>query len=158
MLGSSLISDRSISSIFAPAARSNVRLRSKAKDTVLSRLSCIKVRATAKRQSVIGLSCKFTFRAAKTSCTVIASRTERVNAHTVSKLVDKGRAPCVGTSLAVLLKPTIPHSAAGMRIEPPVSEPRPTKAAPAATDTAAPDDEPPGMRSTWVSAGLTGVP
>ena len=79
--------------------------------------------------------------------TVIASRTERVIAQAVSSVVDSGTAPSVGTSRAVHLKPTMPFSAAGMRIEPPVSEPRPTKAAPLATETAAPDDDPPGMRT-----------
>jgi len=63
-----------------------------------------------------------------------------------------------GTRDCVLLKPTSPHSAAGMRIEPPVSEPSPATARPSATDTAAPDDEPPGMRAVCASAGLRGVP
>jgi hypothetical protein len=60
----------------------------------------------------------------------------RVMAQTVSSVDDRGRAPSSGVSRAVFLKPTMPHSAAGMRIEPPVSEPRPMKAAPAATETA----------------------
>ena len=158
MLVSSLISLKSMSSICAPALRKTRKLRSNAMATVLSRLSCISVRATRKRQFASGLPGSLTLRAARTSCTVTASRTERVTAQTVSRLVDKGRAPRVGTNRAVLLKPTIPHKAAGMRIEPPVSDPSPTCAAPAATDTAAPDDEPPGMRSMVVSAGLTGVP
>ena len=72
----------------------------------------------------------------------------RVMAQTVSSVVDSGKRACSGISRAVFLKPTMPHSAAGMRIEPPVSEPRPMKAAPVATDTAAPEDEPPGMRGT----------
>jgi hypothetical protein len=76
----------------------------------------------------------------------------RVRAHTVSSVVDRGTAPAVGTRLAVFLKPTMPLRAAGIRIEPPVSEPRPMKAAPVATDTAAPDDEPPGTR------GVSGLP
>ena len=87
-----------------------------------------------------------------------ASRTERVMAQTVSSVVDRGRAPCVGTSRAVLLKPTMPFSAAGIRIEPPVSEPSPTKAAPLATEIAAPDEEPPGMRGVAGSPRLAGVP
>ena len=45
-----------------------------------------------------------------------------------------------------------------MRIEPPVSVPMPTSASPKATDTAAPDDEPPGTRACAGSAGLAGVP
>ena len=48
------------------------------------------------------------------------------------------------------------HSAAGILTEPPVSEPIAATQLPIATDTAAPDDEPPGMREG--SAGLAGVP
>ena len=88
----------------------------------------------------------------------MASRTERVRAHTVSMVVDRGRAPSVGTRRAVLLKPTMPFSAAGMRIDPPVSEPKPMNAEPVATETAAPEDDPPGTRGTRVSAALAGVP
>src|SRR5688572_20232680 len=40
--------------------------------------------------------------------------------------------------------PTTPQSAAGWRIEPPVSEPSPSGAKPAATATALPPEEPPG--------------
>ncbi len=80
-------------------------------------------------------------------------------AETVSSVVDRGSAPSVGTRRAVLLKPTMPCSAAGIRIEPPVSEPSPTQAAPALTDVAAPDDEPPGTRAGPApAAGLPGVP
>ncbi len=92
-----------------------------------------------------------TRRAARISCAVMASRTERVMAQTVSSVVESGSAPSAGTSRAVFLKPTMPFSAAGMRIEPPVSEPSPMNAAPLATEIAAPDDEPPGTR------GVTGV-
>jgi hypothetical protein len=108
---------------------------------------------TASRSAGRGAVLRVTRRAASTSCTTMASRTERVMAHTVSSVVDSGSAPCVGTRRAVFLKPTTPLSAAGMRMEPPVSEPRPTKAAPVATDTAAPEDDPPGTR-----AGPTSVP
>ena len=45
-----------------------------------------------------------------------------------------------------------------MRIDPAVSDPSPATASPSATETAAPDDEPPGMRATTASAGLRGVP
>ena len=103
-----------------------------------------------------GTQPRVTLRAARISCATMASRTDRVMAQTVSSVVDRGSAPSHGVSRAVFLKPTMPHSAAGMRIEPPVSEPRPMKAAPVATDTAAPDDEPPGMRGTAASAGLAG--
>ena len=67
-------------------------------------------------------------------------------AQIVSMVVDKGTAPKVGTWRAVFLNPTKPLRAAGMRMEPPVSEPMPMKAAPVATETAAPEDDPPG---TW---------
>src|SRR3954451_24730364 len=42
--------------------------------------------------------------------------------------------------------PTTPHSAAGWRIDPPVSEPRPRAAMPDATAAALPPLEPPGTR------------
>ena len=42
--------------------------------------------------------------------------------------------------------PTTPHSAAGWRIEPPVSDPSASGANPAATAAALPPDEPPGTR------------
>ena len=79
-------------------------------------------------------------------------------AHTVSSVNDKGKAPASGVRVCVFLKPTMPHSAAGMRMEPPVSEPSAATAWPSATDTAAPDEEPPGMRATVLSQGLRGVP
>ena len=75
-----------------------------------------------------------------------------------SRWVDSGKAPLAGIRRAVGLKPVSPHSAAGMRIEPPVSEPMPTSAMPSLTDTAAPDDEPPGIRLFSRSQGLRGVP
>ena len=43
--------------------------------------------------------------------------------------------------------PTIPHSAAGWRIEPPVSVPIAHGAVPAATAAAEPPEEPPGTRA-----------
>ena len=46
------------------------------------------------------------------------------------------------------MKPTTPHSEPGWRIEPPVSEPSETGARPAATATAEPPLDPPGMRSS----------
>jgi hypothetical protein len=54
------------------------------------------------------------------------------------------------------LKPTTPLSAAGMRTEPPVSLPMEISLVPSATDTPAPEDEPPGIRRG--SAALPGVP
>ena len=79
-------------------------------------------------------------------------------AQTVSKVDDSGSAPPLGTRRAVDLKPTRPLSAAGMRIDPPVSVPNPIWAAPVATEIAAPLDEPPGILGTSVNAALAGVP
>src|SRR4029077_28030 len=52
--------------------------------------------------------------------------------------------------------PTIPHSDAGWRIEPPVSVPSAHGASPAATAAALPPEEPPGTRSR--SHGLRTAP
>ena len=73
-----------------------------------------------------------------------------------SSVDDSGNAPSSGMRFCVGLKPTMPQNAAGMRVEPPVSEPMAMSHMPSATATAAPDDEPPGMRAR--SAGLPGVP
>ncbi len=54
------------------------------------------------------------------------------------------------------LSPTIPHRAAGWRIEPPVSVPIAHGASPAATAAALPPEEPPGTRSR--SHGLSTGP
>ena len=51
----------------------------------------------------------------------------------------------------------MPQNAAGMRQEPPVSVPMPAAAMPSVTETAAPDDEPPGTRPTSRSKGFLGV-
>ena len=58
---------------------------------------------------------------------------------------------------AVLLKPTSPCNAAGMRIEPPVSEPSAAQAAPAATEAAPPEVEPPGMRAVGSRSSVAGL-
>ena len=50
----------------------------------------------------------------------------------------------------------MPQQAAGIRIEPPVSDPSATSASPATTATAEPLEDPPGIRAG--SSGLTGVP
>ena len=75
---------------------------------------------------------------------------------TVSMLGASGHTPVSGIRPQVVLRPAIPQHAAGIRIEPPVSEPYETSASPLATATAEPLDEPPGTRSG--SSGLTGVP
>ena len=75
-----------------------------------------------------------------------------------SSVVDSGSTPSVLTRCAVGLKPVNPHNAAGMRTEPPVSLPTAATAMPSLTDTAAPEEEPPGMRPVARSQGLRGVP
>ena len=59
---------------------------------------------------------------------------------------------------AVTLSPTVPHHAAGIRTEPPVSVPMATGASPAPTATPDPLDDPPGVRCTARSQGLRGAP
>ncbi|MCY1373044.1 hypothetical protein D9M69_602940 [compost metagenome] len=67
-----------------------------------------------------------------------------------------GKAPSSGMRRAVGLKPTKPFRAAGMRMEPPVSEPIAISLVPSAAETAAPEEEPPGTRLE--SIALPGTP
>jgi len=71
---------------------------------------------------------------------------------------DSGRTPSSGTRRAVGLNPTMPFSAAGMRTDPPVSEPIAAAAMPSVTEIAAPDDDPPGTRPAARSNAFLGVP
>src|SRR5690606_24341486 len=70
----------------------------------------------------------------------------RANQPTASRLAANGmtpsseRRPCVGR------KPKIPQKLAGVRTEPPVSDPRAKSTRPAATAAADPAEEPPGTR------------
>ena len=66
--------------------------------------------------------------------------------------------PSSGSSPKLVLRPTRPFQAAGTRTEPPVSEPMAAAARPRETETAAPEDDPPGMRATELSKGFDGVP
>ena len=63
-----------------------------------------------------------------------------------SKLGASGKQPSSGTSSKLGLKPTIPHHAAGIRIEPPESEPSAASARPAASAAAEPPLDPPASR------------
>ena len=72
--------------------------------------------------------------------------------------MDRGWQPAKGTRIAVGLKPTMPHRAAGIRQEPPVSVPNAANAIASVTDTAAPDEEPPGILLWSRSHGFSGVP
>jgi hypothetical protein len=73
-----------------------------------------------------------------------------------SSVNESGKAPSVGTRCLLGLKPTMPHRAAGILVDPPVSLPIAMSHMPSATATAPPDVEPPGTRVR--SAGLPGVP
>ena len=84
--------------------------------------------------------------------------TVRASGPTVSSVVESGTAPARDTRFAVGFKPTMPLRAAGMRHEPPVSVPRLTAVMSSAIATAAPLDEPPGMRPVARSNTLSGVP
>jgi len=68
-----------------------------------------------------------------------------------SSVKESGKAPSRGTRRAVGLNPATPHSAAGWRIEPRVSEPSAITHMPSACATAAPEDEPPGTRPVFLS-------
>ena len=74
----------------------------------------------------------------------------------VSRKGASGHTPFSGTRPHVVFKPTMPQHAAGIRIDPPVSDPSATSARPRANATADPLDDPPGMRA--LSNGLAGVP
>ncbi len=58
-----------------------------------------------------------------TASALAQSATERAIGPIESSVNDSGKAPCVGTRWRLGLKPTMPQSAAGMRVEPPVSLP-----------------------------------
>ncbi len=82
---------------------------------------------------------------ARTWKTVAQQATVGASGPTESRVVESGNAPARGTRARVGLNPAMPHSAAGMRTEPPVSVPSANAAMPSATDTAAPEDDPPGI-------------
>ena len=144
----------------APACCSVAQARSKAAATVSSTsfstsVSGIASRApaTSRNAGTVGGS------PARMASTMAQQRTLAASGPIESSEVDSGSAPSVGTRRCVGLKPVSPHSADGMRTEPPVSEPMPTTAMPSVTDTAAPLDEPPGMRPPSLrSHGFFGVP
>src|SRR5687767_2032446 len=69
------------------------------------------------------------------------------NGPTVSSVNESGMQLARLTRLLVGLKPLTPQKCAGMRIEPPVSEPSAAGTSRAATAEPEPDDEPPVMQS-----------
>ena len=87
-----------------------------------------------------------------------ASSTERHSGPTVSCVPERGKIPPIGSRPPEDLAPTIPQKAAGMRIEPPVSEPSAQGTSPPATAAPDPEEEPPGACAAPGAAGLRGVP
>jgi len=83
-----------------------------------------------------------------------ASATDRVIGPTVSIDTEQGMRPSIGNVPSVVLRPTVPFQADGVRIEPPVSEPTAQGTKPAPTATPEPLDEPPGVRWTSGSHGF----
>src|SRR5881392_3254791 len=71
---------------------------------------------------------------------------------------ESGSTPARLTRPYVGLRPLIPQSEAGMRIEPPVSDPSAPGASAAATATPEPEDEPPATRCARASHGFLASP
>lgn len=141
----------------APAFCRSSTAAAKRAETVSSRSASGRPCGTPKRRpasragaGVAGSSPAMTASAAAQSATLAAIGPIE------SSVKESGKAPPIGTRRWLGLKPTMPHSAAGMRVEPPVSEPMAIAHMPSATATAPPEVEPPGMRAR--SAGLPGVP
>src|SRR5687768_195717 len=89
---------------------------------------------------------------------VDASAADRVSRPRLSKLGERGNTPSRGQRPTVVFRPKVPQKAAGNLTEPPVSEPTANAQRPAATATAGPLLEPPGMRLIVASHGFQGVP
>jgi hypothetical protein len=97
--------------------------------------------------------------ASKTSMTWPSSAARRARTPTTSNDGASGRTPRVLTRPCVGRKPKSPHAAAGTRIEPAVSVPRPASASPAATAAAGPEDDPPVNRPGYSEfSGVTPSP
>src|ERR1700691_4311421 len=94
----------------------------------------------------------------RTASITAQQATELARGPAESSVVDRGWQPSKGTPLAVGLNPTMPHRAAGVRQEPPVSVRDAANAIESVTDTAAPDEEPPGILLRSRSQGFSGVP
>jgi len=143
----------------APAALNCAQARSKAVATISSISFSTSVSGTARRAPATSRGAGATGGAPASTASITAQqRTLAASGPRESSEVDSGSVLSVGTRRCVGLKPVRPHSAAGMRTDPPVSEPMPATAMPSVTDTAAPLDEPPGMRPVARSHGFLGVP
>src|SRR5689334_5985863 len=86
------------------------------------------------------------------------SSTLRAKGPGVSRVGDSGITPWVLMRPMVAFNPVMPHQEAGTRTEPPVSVPMAHGAMRAATATAEPDEDPPGVRWVFISQGFQGVP
>ena len=86
----------------------------------------------------------------------MASSTVSANTDTQSSVRQAGTTPAVETRPRVGFSPTMLLSAAGTRPEPAVSVPSASGTRPAATATAEPELDPPGM--SLASNGLRGTP
>jgi hypothetical protein len=82
----------------------------------------------------------------------------RASGPCVSRYGHVGITPVRGTSPNDGFTPTTPVNCAGMRLEPPSSVPNAANASPAATATAEPALEPPGVRVRVGSCGLSTCP
>ena len=80
------------------------------------------------------------------SCSSAASRTVRVTGPAWSRELASETSPYRDTPPYVGFTPTVPVTAPGCRMEPPVSVPMASGASYAATAAAEPPPEPPGMR------------
>src|SRR6185312_299524 len=82
----------------------------------------------------------------------VMSEALRARIPTVSSVGASAMAPATGTAPQVGFQPVMPQQCAGIRSDPPVSEPSAKTTAPLATAAAEPDDEPPQMK--WAFHGL----
>src|SRR5512141_1959021 len=99
---------------------------------------------TMSRIPLIGRGCNGTISSpARTASSTAQQPTLRASGPKLSSVDDSGTPPASGTRRCVGLKPTMPLKAAGIRHEPPVSVPSAPCAIRSATETAAPDDDPP---------------
>jgi len=94
---------------------------------------------------------------ANTASTTAQQATVGASGPTESRVRDNGNTLSRGMRRAVGLNPVRPHRAEGMRTDPPVSVPIAKAAMSSVTETAAPEDEPPGIRPVARSHGLRGV-
>src|SRR5699024_2626974 len=91
----------------------------------------------------------FSSKSAMDSSKIAVSLTVLAIGPTWSWVQDRGSTPCALTKSRVGFKPTTPHAAAGIRIDPAVSVPIDTGVDPTATEAADPPLEPPEIFSLF---------